>query len=182
MLRLNDRIRRIKMLILDVDGVMTDGGIILGTGSMELKRFDARDGMGIALAKAAGLRIGILTIRDSEAVRKRAIELGIEEVQQGVLQKEEGYEAILKKHGLRDEEIAYMGDDIPDIPILRRAGLSVCVADGAEEARQVSHYVTRSRGGKGAVREVVNMLLKEMGKKEEAILSVLNASKGRAGR
>src|SRR4030042_2562046 len=174
---LDERIQRIKMLILDVDGVMTDGGIILGPGSMELKRFDARDGMGIALARAAGLRIAILTIRDSEAVRRRAMELGIDEVQQGLLHKEEGYQAILKKHGLKDEEVAYIGDDIPDIPILRRAGLSICVADGAQETKQVSHYVTRRRGGEGAVREVVEMLLDGMGKKEEAILSVLNPTK-----
>ena len=177
---IGDRIQRIKMLLLDVDGVMTDGGIIFGPGSMELKRFHVRDGMGIAMAKAAGLRIGILTSRDSEAVRRRADELGIDEVQQGSFDKEEGYQAILKKHGLSDEEVAYIGDDILDIPILRRVGFSICVADGADEAKKVSHYITQKKGGEGAVREVVEMLLDGLGKKEEAILSILSPSKNSA--
>lgn len=177
---IGDRIQRIKMLLLDVDGVMTDGGIIFGPDSMELKRFHVRDGMGIAMAKAVGLRIGILTSRDSEAVRRRADELGIDEVQQGFFYKEEGYQAILKKYGLRDEEVAYIGDDILDIPILRRTGFSICVADGADEVKQVSHYVTQKKGGEGAVREVVEMLLNGLGKKEGAIHSILSPSKNSA--
>ncbi len=171
--RIEQRIQTIKMLILDVDGVMTDGGIILGPGSMELKRFHVRDGMGIAMAKAAGLLVGILTSRDSEVVRRRADELGIDDVRQGVVYKEEAYGAILEKRGLRDEEVAYIGDDILDIPILRRVGLSICVADGAEEAKQVSHYVTEKKGGEGAIREVIDMLLLGLGKKEETILSLV---------
>jgi 3-deoxy-D-manno-octulosonate 8-phosphate phosphatase (KDO 8-P phosphatase) len=177
---IEERIQRIKMLIIDVDGVMTDGGIILGPGSMELKRFHVRDGMGVTLAKAAGLMVGILTSRDSEVVRRRANELGIDEVQQGFFYKEEGYQAILKKYGLRDEEIAYIGDDILDIPILRRTGFSICVADGADEVKQVSHYVTQKKGGEGAVREVVEMLLNGLGKKEGAIHSILSPSKNSA--
>ena len=176
------RIQTIKMLILDVDGVMTDGGIILGPGSMELKRFHVRDGMGITLAKAAGLLVGILTSRDSEVVRRRASELGIDEVQQGIFHKEEGYQAILKKHGLRDEEVAYIGDDILDIPILKRVGLSICVADGAEEAKRISHYLTQKKGGEGAVREVVEILLLGLGKKEEAVVSLLSPLKNGAKR
>jgi 3-deoxy-D-manno-octulosonate 8-phosphate phosphatase (KDO 8-P phosphatase) len=175
-----ERIQRIKMLIIDVDGVMTDGGIILGSGSIELKRFHVHDGMGITLAKAAGLMVGILTSRDSEVVKKRANELGIDEVQQGFFHKEEGYRAILEKHGLRDEEVAYIGDDILDIPVLRRAGFSICVADGADEAKQVSHYVTQKKGGEGAVREVVEMFLNGLGKKEETIVSLIGPSKNGA--
>jgi 3-deoxy-D-manno-octulosonate 8-phosphate phosphatase (KDO 8-P phosphatase) len=179
---IQERIQIIKMLLLDVDGVMTDGGIILGPGSMELKRFHVRDGMGVSLARAAGLLVGILTSRDSEVVRRRAKELGIEEVQQGVSHKEEVYEAILKKYGFRDEEVAYIGDDIQDIPVLKRAGLSCCVADGAEEVKRVSHYVTLKNGGTGAVREVVDMLLKGLGKKEEAVTSLLTPEKKGANR
>ena len=178
---IGERIRKIKMLLLDVDGVMTDGGIFLGPDSIELKRFHVQDGVGIALAKAAGLLVGIITGKDSEAVRRRAIELGIDEVQQGVFHKEEGYEAILKKYGLRDEEIAYMGDDLLDIPILKRVGLSICVANGAEEVRRVSKYITKRRGGDGAVREVVEMILKGMGKKKQVITSVLSRPKGGGG-
>ncbi len=167
------RAKRIKMLLLDVDGVMTDGGVILGPGKMELKKFNIHDGMGVTLARAAGLLVGILTGRISEAVRKRAKELKIDEVHQGFFYKEEGYLAILKKRRLKDEEIAYVGDDLLDIPILKRAGLSICVANGVPEAKKVSHYVTRRRGGEGAVREVVDLLLTAMGKKEAALDSVL---------
>jgi len=174
---LDARMRRVKMLLLDVDGVMTDGGIILGPGEIEMKRFNTLDGMGITLARAAGLRVGILTGRSSEAVSKRAKELKIDEVQEGSNYKEKGYQEILKKYGLRDEEIAYVGDDVFDIPILKRAGLAVCVASGADDAKKVSHYVTRRKGGDGAVREVVEMLLEKTGKKEAALATIFNSLK-----
>jgi len=174
--KIKRKISLIKLILLDVDGVMTDGGIILGPGDIELKRFHVQDGMGITLAKAAGLLVGILTSRDSEIVTKRAKELGIDEVQQGLFNKEEGYLTILKKYRLRDEEIAYIGDDILDIPILERVGFSACVADGAEEAKKVSHYITEKKGGDGAVREVVEMLLEGRGNKEAILASVLKRS------
>jgi 3-deoxy-D-manno-octulosonate 8-phosphate phosphatase (KDO 8-P phosphatase) len=176
---LDAKARKIRMLLLDVDGVMTDGGIFLGSGSIELKKFHAHDGMGIALARAAGIMIGILTGRDSEAVRRRAKELEIDEIQQGTVDKEKGYEAILKKYCLKDEEIAYVGDDLLDIPILRRAGFSICVANGVEEAKKVSHYVTKKKGGDGAVREAVEKILIGKGKKQEAILSLFSRAKER---
>ncbi len=176
---LDAKAQKIRMLLLDVDGVMTDGGILLGSDSIELKKFHAHDGMGIALAKAVGILVGILTGRDSEAVRRRAKELEIDEIQQGTIDKEKGYEAILKKYGLKDEEIAYVGDDLLDIPILKRAGLSICVANGVEEAKKVSHYVTKKKGGEGAVREAVEKILTRKGKKKEAILSLLSQAKKR---
>ena len=166
MLRIRDRIKRIKMLLLDVDGVMTDGGVILGPGRIELKKFNTYDGLGITLAKAAGLLVGVLTARDSEVVRRRARELKIDEVRQGFFHKKEGYEAILKQYRLKDEEVAYVGDDLLDIPILERAGLAICVANGVKEAKRVSHYVTQKKGGDGAVREVVEMLLQGRGDKD----------------
>jgi 3-deoxy-D-manno-octulosonate 8-phosphate phosphatase (KDO 8-P phosphatase) len=174
---IRERIRRIKMLLMDVDGVMTDGGIILGSGGMELKRFHVQDGMGITLARTAGLKVGILTGRSSEAVTRRAEELRIEEVQQGFFRKEEGYERILRKHGLKDEEVAYIGDDVQDVPILKRAGLSICVANGTEEARKAAHVVTERKGGDGAVREVIDLLLRGLEKKEEVLEMLLNRSK-----
>ena len=174
---LDARMRRVKMLLLDVDGVMTDGGIILGPGEIEMKRFNTLDGMGITLARAAGLRVGILTGRRSEAVTKRAKELKIDEVQEGSNHKEKGYQHILKKYGLRDEEIAYVGDDVFDIPILKRVGFAVCVATGADDAKRVSHYITHRKGGDGAVREVVELLLEKMGKKEAALTSIFNSIK-----
>jgi len=177
MVDLKKRIRKIKMLLMDVDGVMTDGGIILGSDGIELKRFHVQDGMGITLAKAAGLLVGILTGRDSEAVRRRAKELGIDEVQQGFFDKEDGYRAILERYGLKDAEIAYMGDDLLDIPILKRVGLSICVANGTREAKRASHYITRRRGGDGAVREVVEMLLKGMGEEKKVLASILNRAR-----
>ncbi len=176
---IQERARKIRMLLLDVDGVMTDGGILLGPEHIEMKRFHGHDGIGIALARAAGLLIGILTGRDSEAVRKRAKELEVDEVQQGSFHKEKGFDEILKKRGLKDEEIAYMGDDLLDIPILKRAGLSICVSNGVEEAKKVSHYVTKKKGGEGAVREAIEMILTKKGKKKEAILSLLSWPKER---
>ncbi|NTV74602.1 MAG: HAD hydrolase family protein, partial [Holophaga sp.] len=114
-----------------------------------------------------------------EAVRRRAKELEIDEIQQGTIDKEKGYEAILKKYGLKDEEIAYVGDDLLDIPILRRAGFSICVANGVEEAKKVSHYVTKRKGGEGAIREAVERILTGKGKKKEAIRSLLSWAKKR---
>ena len=181
MMSIEERIRKIKMLLLDVDGVMTDGGIFLGPDSVELKRFHSQDGVGIALAKAAGLLVGVITARDSEGVRRRAKELAIDEVQQGISNKEKSYQAILLKHGLKDEEIAYVGDDLVDIPILKRAGLSICVANGTEETREVSHYVTKKKGGDGAVREVVEMLLDGMGKRKSVIDAFLSRLTEREG-
>jgi len=176
------RIKRIKMLLLDVDGVMTDGGVILGPGDLELKRFSAQDGVGIALAKVAGFRVGIITGRNSDAVKRRARELKIDVVQQGIFYKEEAYEKILEKCGLRDEEIAYMGDDLLDIPVLQRVGFAIAVANGREEVKKVSHYVTKRKGGEGAVREVADLLLDGMGKKEAVLASVLKRPKGKKGR
>jgi 3-deoxy-D-manno-octulosonate 8-phosphate phosphatase (KDO 8-P phosphatase) len=174
---LKERARRIKMLLLDVDGVMTDGGIILGPGEIELKRFHVHDGMGITLAKAAGLKVGILTGRDSEAVRKRAKELRIDVVHQGSDDKEKGYQAILKEYGLTDEEIAYVGDDVLDVPILKKVGLPICVANGMDEAKAVSCYITETKGGHGAVREVVEMLLTGTGRKESALAAIFGRFK-----
>lgn len=177
MRKIESRMRKVRLLLLDVDGVMTDGKVILGPGKMELKEFHAHDGLGIALAKAAGLLVGIITARDSEAVKRRAKELGIDSVKQGFIRKEEAYEELLKKHGLRDEEVAYIGDDLLDLPLMRRVGFSISVSNGVDELKRAAHYVTKKRGGEGAIREVVELLLAAQGKKEAALAAIVGKEK-----
>ncbi len=156
--------RRIKLLLLDVDGVLTDGGIVVSPLGEEIKRFDVRDGQGIKLLIQAGLQVGLLTARSSQAVRHRARDLGIRMVYQKVSNKLEAYEKIKKKTGLTDPEIAYVGDDIGDLPVLRRAGLAVAVRDAARDLKGKVDYLTRHGGGRGAVREVVEIVLQSQGR------------------
>lgn len=162
---LKRRAAAVRMLLLDVDGVMTDGGIILAGRDLEVKRFDVQDGMAVTLARAAGLKVGILTGRDCEPVRRRAQELQIDELSQGHFWKEEGLDAILAKHGLTDAEVAYVGDDVLDIPVLRRVGLAIAVGNARPEVKAVAVHVTERFGGRGAVREVVDWLLALRGEK-----------------
>lgn len=161
---LKDKAKKIKLLILDVDGVMTDGSIILDNMGNEIKAFHVRDGHGIKIAKSAGLEIAIITGRESKVVERRAIELGIDEVHQMVRDKVETYEKIIRKHRLKDEEVAFIGDDINDYPLLRRVGLSITVADADGHIRKAVDRVTKKGGGKGAVRETIEMILKAQGK------------------
>lgn len=156
--------KSIVLLLLDVDGVLTDGRIIIDDRGVETKHFHVRDGQGITLLLRGGIDVGFLTARSSESVRRRAKELGVSLLQQGAQDKLSVYEAIKRKRGLRDAQIAFMGDDVGDVPVLRRAGMPISIADGWEGARAVSAYVTRARGGKGAVREVAELLLKAQGK------------------
>ena len=166
---LRSKAAKIKLLLLDVDGVMTDGGIILGDNTLEIKKFHVQDGLGIALARRAGLRVGILTSRSSEVVERRARELGIEEVNQGCPHKLEACRRVLKKYGLQHDEVAYVGDDLPDLPVLQQVGLAFAVANAVPEVKRQADYVTRKAGGEGAVREVVELLLELMEKREEVI-------------
>jgi len=155
--------KNIKLLLLDVDGVMTDGRIILDNQGNEQKAFHVRDGHGIKLAQKAGIIIGIITGRKSEVVNIRARELGITEVYQGAHEKIAIYDEILKKYGFRDAEVAYMGDDVVDLAIFKRAGLAVTVADADPAVRPFTDMVTRAAGGRGAVRELINLILKKQG-------------------
>lgn len=147
------------MLLLDVDGVLTDGGIYIDDRGVETKRFDVRDGQGITLLQRQGIRVGIITARSSNVVRYRARELGIRLVYQRVRDKAHVYEAIKRKIGLEDDEIAYVGDDLSDLAILRRVGLAITVHDSWAALKPEVDYVTRADGGHGAVREVVELLL-----------------------
>lgn len=160
--------RNIKLLILDVDGVLTDGGIILDSSGKELKVFHVRDGHGLVMLGKAGVKAAIITGRKSGAVDRRARELGIKDVFQRCQDKIVAYEKLLAKYGLEDKDVAFIGDDVVDLALFARVGLSVAVADAVEEAREAAAYITSSNGGRGAVREVCDLILKAGGKWSEA--------------
>jgi 3-deoxy-D-manno-octulosonate 8-phosphate phosphatase (KDO 8-P phosphatase) len=167
------RARKIGVLLMDVDGTMTRGIVCLQgfpDGSVvEMKVFNAHDGAGIKLAGIMGIRTGLITGRDSAATTRRAREASMEFVAQGQAKKLEAYKAILLRAGVADDEVAYVGDDLPDLPLLERAGLAVAVADAVYEVKKAAHYVTIAKGGEGAVREVVELILKAQGKWKKAI-------------
>ncbi|HET7392936.1 MAG TPA: HAD hydrolase family protein [Candidatus Binatia bacterium] len=152
------------MLLLDVDGVLTDGRIILDDRGVETKQFDVRDGQGIVLLMRAGIEVGLITARNSKAVRYRAKELGLRIVHQGIQSKATTYGEIRRQSGLAEMQIAYIGDDIGDLEILHRVGLAVTVNDGWEELFRFVDYITDKPGGRGAVREVAELLLKAQNK------------------
>ena len=156
--------KNIKFLLLDVDGVMTDGRIILDNLGNELKAFHVRDGHGIKLAQKAGIIVGIITGRKSDVVNVRARELGIQEVHQGAHEKIAVYDALIAKYGFRDSEVAYIGDDVVDVDIFKRVGMAVAVADSDPAIKSHADMVTRAEGGRGSVREVINIILKSQGK------------------
>lgn len=172
--KINERARKIRLLILDCDGVMTDGRIILLPGGDETKAFDIKDGHAMRMAPRAGLRIAIISGNQSVATRMRAKDLEVAHLHERAWDKLEPYEQILAEEGLKDEEVCYVGDDVVDIPVLRRAGLAVAVADAVEEVKEFAHLVTTRRGGRGAVREVIEFILKAQGKWAEAIARYVN--------
>ena len=173
------RARRVKLFLMDVDGTLTDGGVCListvaaeGGGDVavsEMKIFDAHDGQGLSLAHTMGIQTGFITGRSSPAVARRAKELRVTFVYLGQAKKTQAFEECMQRAGVRAEEVAYLGDDLPDIPLAQRAGLAVCVADGAPELAAVCHYTTRRPGGRGAAREVIELILKAQGRWEEAV-------------
>jgi 3-deoxy-D-manno-octulosonate 8-phosphate phosphatase (KDO 8-P phosphatase) len=155
--------RKIKLLILDVDGVLTDGSIILDNYGNELKSFHVRDGHGIKMLMSAGIHVAIITGRQSQVVEKRAHELGIKDVFQKCLDKQIAYDELAQKYGLDSSEIAYIGDDIIDIPVLKRSGLPVVVADADDQTKAFAQFITTKEGGRGAVREFCDLLLQAKG-------------------
>ena len=157
------RIRLIRLLILDVDGVMTDGRIIMDYAGREIKNFDVKDGHGIKVLMRYGIDVILVTGRRSTVVEHRARDLGISEVHQGVTNKLEIADTILRNRSLNYEHIAFVGDDIVDISLLRRVGFSAAVADAAEDVKKCADYVTIRKGGRGAVREVCEVILKAKG-------------------
>jgi len=160
---MRERLRDIRLLLLDVDGVLSDGRIVYDARGTEIKTFDVKDGHGIKMLQKAGLTVGIITGRQSEVVTVRAQELGIDLLYQGVADKGIPYREVLAKLALRDDQVAYIGDDVVDLPILRRVGFAVATADAVDDIRPYVHYVTTRSGGRGAVREVCDLILKEGG-------------------
>ena len=160
---LKGKAKKIKLLILDVDGVLTDGSIILDNGGNEFKSFHVRDGHGIKMLVRAGIVVAIITGRQSKVVERRAQELGIAEVFQRCHDKRVAYNQLIEKYSVKDDEIAYIGDDIVDISLLKKAGLSVAVAEAENEVKNAAMMTTKNRGGRGAVREVCDFLLKAKG-------------------
>ncbi|MEN6376128.1 MAG: HAD-IIIA family hydrolase [Smithella sp.] len=164
---LREKLKNIKILIMDVDGVMTDGRIIMDDTGREIKNFNVRDGHGIKLIQRYGIEVALLTGRKSEVVKHRAHDLEIKEVYQKIYNKKEVFIEILQKNKLTSSEAAFIGDDIVDIPVLKEAGFSAAVADALDIVKKTVDYVTKNKGGCGAVREVCEMLLQAQGRWSE---------------
>ena len=154
------RASRIRLLVLDVDGVLTDGVLVYGPSGEEIKRFHVRDGLAVQSARRAGVEVAVVSGRASAAVTRRMSELGIVEVHQGIADKAATLRALLGRLGVKAEETAVMGDDLPDLPVMKIAGLALAPSDAAPEVKRAAGWVSRSPGGHGAVREAVEMLLR----------------------
>ncbi len=167
---LNERLSKIRLIIADVDGVFTDGALYIGTNGQEFKRFNVLDGAGIAMLKAVNFPMAIISGRQSPVTEARMRELGLADaLYQGNLAKLEPYENIKKRFKVSDAEIVYIGDDIIDIPLMKRVGLPVAVANALAEVKQSALYVTRMKGGDGAVREVIELVLEALNLKRQAV-------------
>jgi 3-deoxy-D-manno-octulosonate 8-phosphate phosphatase (KDO 8-P phosphatase) len=153
----------LKLLLFDVDGVLTDGTILVHGDGSESKQFNIKDGAAMVWAQRAGLRIGLLSARSADATAIRAAQLGLTLVVQGAANKLAGYEQILSDHGLTDADVGYMGDDLQDLPVLRRAGFSAAPADAAPEVRSAVQWISRAGGGRGAARECIEHVLRAQG-------------------
>jgi len=164
-----DKLKRIKVLALDVDGVLTDGGIIYSNNGQETKVFNVKDGLGIRLLMASGIKVCVITGRRSKALYHRCRDLGITDIYDGVSNKTEAINLILEQTGFSAEEIAYVGDDLPDLPIMKQVGLPIAVADAHRAVVESANMVTSIKGGMGAIREVCEIILKAQGVWEKAI-------------
>lgn len=160
---LNRRLKNIRLLILDVDGVMTDGGLTIGDDGQEYKTFHAHDGLGMKLLKASGVSLAIITGRTSNVVKQRAESTGVAHFYQGAEDKLEAFHDLMKTSGLRSEQCAFMGDDVVDLPPMLQCGLAIAVPDSPRLLLERAHYVTRKSGGRGAVREVCELIMQAQG-------------------
>ncbi len=166
---LAERCAAIELLVLDVDGVLTDGSIVYASDGTELKIFHVRDGSSLKLWHQIGKQAAILTGRSSPAVNIRAKELDVAHVIQGTSEKWPAYRQLLAKTGMRSDQVCCVGDDLPDLPLLRNCGLAVAVADACPEARAEAHYVTQAAGGRGAVRETIELVLRSQNRWREVV-------------
>lgn len=162
----------LRILLLDVDGVMTDGGIILVGSDAEAKRFDVQDGMGVNMLRAVGLMVGIVTSRTSDVVQRRAKELSIDELFQGVTDKLSVLASLQDKHGIDPAQAAFVGDDLQDIPLLQRVGIPIAVNNAVTEVKCCCSYVAQAEGGHGAIREIAEWLLDLRGEKDRVVQSI----------
>jgi YrbI family 3-deoxy-D-manno-octulosonate 8-phosphate phosphatase len=172
-MELDERCQSIRLILSDVDGVMTDGHLVLDNQGIETKLFHIRDGMGIRLWRKAGYPFGLITLRSSHAVKMRASELGIEIIRQGTEDKLAAVREILGELNLDASEVCFLGDDLPDLPAVRTVGLGVAVADACGELREAAAYVTAAKGGYGAVRETVELILKAQRRWDDVIQAYL---------
>ncbi len=160
---MKEALKKIKLVVMDVDGVLTDGLIIVDSNGVEAKNFDVQDGFGIVFLKKCGIKTAIISARQSGVVAHRARDLQIDKVFVGVYPKIGAYESLLKEFNVRDEEVCFIGDDVADLAIMRRCGLAVAVANAVAEVKQIAAYVTKKSGGRGAVRETVELILQAQG-------------------
>jgi 3-deoxy-D-manno-octulosonate 8-phosphate phosphatase (KDO 8-P phosphatase) len=170
-----ERAKRIQMIVFDVDGVLTGGEIIFGQSGEVMKIFHAQDGLGISAAHKKGIKTAIITGRQSDIVRLRSEELQVTHVYQGVANKLEGLGKLLNKYQLDVRQVAYVGDDLNDLPILCQVGLACAVANAVAEVKECAHYVAQKQGGQGAVREIIEMILKAQGKWQDVVELYQNA-------
>jgi 3-deoxy-D-manno-octulosonate 8-phosphate phosphatase (KDO 8-P phosphatase) len=171
---------RVRLVLFDVDGVLTDGKVLLHADGTESKVFDIKDGTGIVWAQRLGLTVGFLSARASSATAQRAAQLGITLVHQGVASKLETYDQIADSLMLEDDEIAYMGDDILDLPVLARVGLATAPADAADDVRSRVHWVAKARGGDGAARELIELILRAQGLWDSVLATYLGGAQGQS--
>jgi 3-deoxy-D-manno-octulosonate 8-phosphate phosphatase (KDO 8-P phosphatase) len=171
-----DRLKKIQVLLLDVDGVLTAGEIIYSDRGEQLKVFNVKDGLGIRMLKAAGLQVGIITGRTGQALRHRCQNLGIDLLFDGIRDKTKVLKDLLEKTGIAQEQVAFIGDDLPDLAIMKKVGAAIAVADAHEMIKQAAHMTTQARGGRGAVREACEAILKAHGKWDTLVLELFDGS------
>jgi len=164
-----EKAARIRLVIFDVDGVLTDGSLFLGDDGQEYKAFNSRDGHGMKMLQSNGVTIAIITGRSSQVVSHRMASLGIEHVYQGARDKAPAYAELRDKLGLDDSQVAYVGDDVVDLPVMRKVGLAIAVQDAHELVKKHAHWQTPSRGGRGAARDVCELLLEAQGKLDDEL-------------
>ncbi|MBN1850215.1 MAG: HAD-IIIA family hydrolase [Deltaproteobacteria bacterium] len=174
---IKERAEQIKLLILDIDGVMTDGHIVINEQGEEIKTFHVRDGQGLKWLIKGGIEVAIISGRSSKAVERRATDLGIQTIYQGIYDKGSLCADLIREKRLKRQEVACMGDDLPDIPMFQHVGLSIAVSDAAQEVRDTAHFITKSKGGNGAVREICEMILKAKGLWDELISPFIEKGK-----
>ncbi|EAX47322.1 3-deoxy-D-manno-octulosonate 8-phosphate phosphatase, YrbI family [Thermosinus carboxydivorans Nor1] len=163
------RAQKVKLLIFDVDGVLTNGQIIFGPDGEAMKVFHSQDGLGIAVAHKVGLKTAIITGRETEMVRRRGAELNITDVYQGAMDKVAALNELLAKHGLAADEAGYVGDDLNDLPVMLRVGFACAVSNAVAEVKAAAHFVATREGGRGAAREIIEFILKAQGKWEQIV-------------